>query len=325
MRAPSGATAATPNEPEIEEALRVHIGRDDQRVAEAGRTVLQRMKLMRKNSDVQPDVLVMTATPIPRTLHLALAGLRDLTLIETPPRDRSPIVTVVEPWDDELLEEALARELDRGGQTYFVHNRIETIEAIAGRVRRLTPRARVAVAHGQLTERALDEAMRRFVRGEVDVLVSTLIVESGLDVPNANTITSNRADQLGLGQLYQLRGRVGRGQAKSTCLLLYHGPLGETAKARLKTLRETDDGFVIAEEDLRLRGAGELLGVRQSGMPEFRIADLTAHGELLAVARDDAKLILTKDPSLRSERGEALRVLLYLFERDEAVRYLRTG
>ncbi len=214
------------------------------------------------------DVLTLTATPIPRTLHLALAGLRDLTLIETPPRDRSPIVTVVEPWDDELLEEALARELDRGGQTYFVHNRIETIEAIAERVRRLAPRARVAVAHGQLAERALDEVMRRFVRGEVDVLVSTLIVESGLDVPNANTIVINRADQFGLAQLYQLRGRVGRGHRRASCFLLVPEAVDPEAEHRLRVLEQHTDlgsGYRIALSDLEFRGAGNLLGAEQSG------------------------------------------------------------
>jgi ATP-dependent DNA helicase RecG len=133
------------------------------------------------------------------------------------------------------------------------------------------------------------------------------------------------AERFGLAQLHQLRGRVGRGSGRSSCLLIYHGKLGETAKARLKTLRETDDGFVIAEEDLRLRGAGELLGTRQSGLPEFRLADLSAHAELLAAARDDAQLVLSRDPDLLTPRGEALRVLLYLFGRDEAVRYLRTG
>jgi transcription-repair coupling factor (superfamily II helicase) len=224
----------------------------------------ERLKALR----LTVDVLTLTATPIPRTLHLALAGLRDLTLIETPPRDRSPIVTVVEPWDDELLEEALARELDRGGQTYFVHHRIETIEAIAERVRRLAPRARVAVAHGQLPERALDEVMRRFVRGEVDVLVSTLIVESGLDVPNANTIVINRADQFGLAQLYQLRGRVGRGHRRASCYLLVPDAVDREAEHRLGVLeRHTDlgSGYRIALSDLEFRGAGNLLGAEQSG------------------------------------------------------------
>jgi ATP-dependent DNA helicase RecG len=150
-------------------------------------------------------------------------------------------------------------------------------------------------------------------------------VEVGVDVPEATIMVVEHAERFGLAQLHQLRGRIGRGNAKSSCLLMYQGPLSETAKARLRTMRETDDGFVIAEEDLRLRGAGELLGVRQSGLPEFRMAELPAHSDLLLAARDDAKVILERDPELRSPRGEALRVLLYLFGRDEAVRYLRTG
>jgi transcription-repair coupling factor (superfamily II helicase) len=224
----------------------------------------ERLKALR----LAVDVLTLTATPIPRTLHLALSGLRDLTLIETPPRDRSPIVTMVEPWDDELLEEALARELDRGGQTFFVHNRIETIEAIAARVRRLTPRARVEVAHGQLPERALDDVMRRFVSGAVDVLVSTLIVESGLDVTNANTMVINRADQFGLAQLYQLRGRVGRGHRRASCYLLVPDQVDPEAEYRLRVLEQHTDlgsGYRIAVRDLEFRGAGNLLGAEQSG------------------------------------------------------------
>src|SRR4029077_15200363 len=160
----------------------------------------ERLKALR----LSVDVLTLTATPIPRTLHLSLAGLRDLTLIETPPRDRSPILTFVEPWDDALLEEAFARELDRGGQTFFVHNRIETIETIAARVRQLAPRARVGVAHGQMAADALEKVMRGFVNGEVNILVSTMIVESGLDVPNANTMVVHDAHRFGLAQLYQL-------------------------------------------------------------------------------------------------------------------------
>jgi ATP-dependent DNA helicase RecG len=170
-----------------------------------------------------------------------------------------------------------------------------------------------------------EAAMTAFRAGDIDVLVATTVIEVGVDVPEATIMVVEHAERFGLAQLHQLRGRVGRGAARSSCLLLYQAPLGETAKARLKIMRETDDGFVIAEEDLRLRGAGELLGVRQSGMPVFRLADLTVHGELLAAARDDARLLLQRDPELGSERGQAARTLLYLFGRDDAVRYLRTG
>src|SRR6266850_1860976 len=215
------------------------------------------------------DVLTLTATPIPRTLHLSLAGLRDLTLLETPPKDRSPVLTFIEPWDDGLIEEALARELDRAGQVYFVHNRIETIDTIAERVRALAPpRARIAVAHGKLKEAELDAVMGRFVRGEVDILVSTMIVESGLDVPNANTMIVNRADQLGLAQLYQLRGRVGRSHRRAYCYLLVPDLVDAEAEERLRVLEHHTDlgsGYRIALRDLELRGAGNLLGGAQSG------------------------------------------------------------
>jgi ATP-dependent DNA helicase RecG len=183
----------------------------------------------------------------------------------------------------------------------------------------------VGLVHGRMKGPERDAEMAKFKRGETKVLVATTVIEVGVDVPEATIMVVEHAERFGLAQLHQLRGRVGRSDVKSSCLLVYSPPLGETAKERLKTLRETDDGFVIAERDLELRGAGELLGTRQSGLPEFRIADLTAHAELLAAARDDAKLILSKDPDLKTPRGEALRVLLYLFERDEAVRYLRTG
>ncbi|HEX4573781.1 MAG TPA: transcription-repair coupling factor [Gemmatimonadales bacterium] len=215
------------------------------------------------------DVLTLTATPIPRTLHLSLAGLRDMTLLETPPKDRSPVLTFIEPWDDALIEEALARELDRGGQVYFVHNRIETIDTIAARVRALAPpQARIAVAHGQLKEAELDRVMARFVRGEVDVLLSTMIVESGLDVPNANTMLVSRADQFGLAQLYQLRGRVGRSHRRAYCYLLVPDLVDPDAEQRLQVLEHHTDlgsGYRIALRDLELRGAGNLLGAAQSG------------------------------------------------------------
>ncbi len=221
-----------------------------------------------KQLKLQTDVLTLTATPIPRTLHQSLAGLRDLTLMQTPPRDRSPVLTFVEPFDDALIEEAVSRELDRGGQVFFVHNRIETINAIADHLTRLVPRARVAVGHGQMKERELETVMRRFVEGEVDILVSTLIVESGLDVPNANTMFVNRADHLGLAQLYQLRGRVGRSHRRAYCYLLVPDKVDDDAERRLSVLEhhtELGSGYRVALKDLELRGAGNLLGPEQSG------------------------------------------------------------
>ena len=221
-----------------------------------------------KELKLETDVLTLTATPIPRTLHLALAGLRDLTLMQTPPRDRSPVLTFVEPWDDALIEEGIARELDRGGQVFFVHNRIETIVAVADHIKRLAPRARVDVGHGQMPERALEDVMRRFVMGEVDVLVSTMIVESGLDVPNANTMFVNRADHFGLAQLYQLRGRVGRSHRRAYCYLMVPDAVDEDSERRLQVLEhhtELGAGYRVALKDLELRGAGNLLGAEQSG------------------------------------------------------------
>jgi transcription-repair coupling factor (superfamily II helicase) len=224
----------------------------------------ERLKAMR----LSVDVLTLTATPIPRTLHLSLAGLRDLTLIETPPRDRSPILTFVEPWDDGLLEEAFAREVDRGGQVFTVHNRIETIETVAARVRALAPRARIGVAHGQMAADKLEEVMRCFVGGEVDILVSTMIVESGLDVPNANTMVVHDAHRFGLAQLYQLRGRVGRSHRRAYCYLLVPDIIDADAEERLRVLEHHTDlgaGYRIALKDLEIRGAGNLLGAEQSG------------------------------------------------------------
>jgi transcription-repair coupling factor (superfamily II helicase) len=224
----------------------------------------ERLKALR----LSVDVLTLTATPIPRTLHLSLAGLRDLTLIETPPRDRSPILTFVEPWDDGLLEEAFAREIDRGGQVFAVHNRIETIETVAAKVRSLAPRARIGVAHGQMPAEKLEEVMRCFVAGEVDILVSTMIVESGLDVANANTMVVHDAHRFGLAQLYQLRGRVGRSHRRAYCYLLVPDSIDADAEERLRVLEHHTDlgaGYRIALKDLEIRGAGNLLGAEQSG------------------------------------------------------------
>jgi ATP-dependent DNA helicase RecG len=184
---------------------------------------------------------------------------------------------------------------------------------------------RVGLVHGRMKAAAKDKVMADFAAGALDILVATTVIEVGVDVPEATVMVIEHAERFGLAQLHQLRGRVGRGARRSSCLLLYDGKLSETARARLKVIRTTEDGFRIAEEDLRLRGGGEILGTRQSGLPEFRLANLAVHGDLLAAARDDARLILERDADLASERGQALRTLLYLFERDAAVRTLRSG
>jgi transcription-repair coupling factor (superfamily II helicase) len=215
------------------------------------------------------DVLTLTATPIPRTLQLSLGGIRDLSLIRTPPRDRLAVATQSIPWSDGLLAEVMGRELDRGGQVFFLHNRVETIETIAERVRRLVPPGtRVAVAHGQMPADPLEDLMTAFIRGEVDVLVCSSIIENGLDVPNANTLIVDRADQFGLAQLYQIRGRVGRSDRRAYCYLVVPEGITEEARQRLRVLEhytELGSGYQVALRDLELRGAGNLLGADQSG------------------------------------------------------------
>ncbi len=294
--------------------------------------VHQRMTLQGKGKS-PVDVLVMTATPIPRTLALTAYGDMDVSRLTGRPPGRKPVETRVLPADriDDVVTH-LRGAIAKGARAYWVCPLVEESEDLdltaaeerAGMLREVLG-AKIGLVHGKMKGAERDAAMAKFKSGETQVLVATTVIEVGVDVPEATIMVVEHAERFGLAQLHQLRGRVGRGAAKSSCLLIYQGPLGETAKARLKTLRETDDGFVIAEKDLELRGAGELLGTRQSGMPQFRLADLAAHADLLAVARDDAKLIMTRDPELKSERGEALRTLLYLFERDEAVHYLRTG
>ena len=217
------------------------------------------------------DVLTLTATPIPRTLHLSLSGLRDLSLIRTAPRDRMPIITHVLPWSDQILQEALLRELDRGGQTYVLHNRIETLDTVADRVRRLAPHARVAVAHGQMSGPALDRIMTDFVDGHTDVLVCSSIIENGLDVPNANTLIVDGADRFGLSQLYQIRGRVGRSDRRAFAYLVVPEHVNEDAEKRLRVLEhytQLGSGYAVALKDLELRGAGNLLGEEQSGFAQ---------------------------------------------------------
>jgi ATP-dependent DNA helicase RecG len=293
--------------------------------------VHQRLALARKGEAV--DVLVMTATPIPRTLVLTAFGDMDASELKEKPAGRLPIDTRTIPLDrlDEVMS-AVGRALSEGRRIYWVCPLVEeseTSDLAAAEERFAALEASfghaVDLVHGRMKGADKDAAMARFAAGDSRILVATTVIEVGVDVPEATVMIIEHAERFGLSQLHQLRGRIGRGSARSTCLLLYRTPLGETAKARLAIMRETEDGFRIAEEDLRLRGGGDVLGTRQSGMPGFRIAELSVHGELLRTARDDAALILARDPALAGERGKTLRTLLYLFERDEAVRLLGAG
>ncbi len=296
--------------------------------------VHQRLELAQKGRGV--DMLVMTATPIPRTLTLTAYGDMDVSRLDEKPPGRQPADTRLVNLD--RLAETMAavqRAIDGGAKVYWVCPLVEESEvtdlaAAEQRHKHLKEILgdKVALVHGQMKSTDKDSAMAAFAgddsRGP-KVLVATTVIEVGVDVPEATVMVVEHAERFGLAQLHQLRGRIGRGERASTCLLLYQAPLTETAKARLNILRETEDGFVIAEEDLRLRGGGEVLGTRQSGLPEFRLADIAVHADLLMMARDDTKLILERDPDLSSERGEALRTLLYLFEQDAAIQTLRSG
>ena len=294
--------------------------------------VHQRLALQQKAGSAV-DLLVMTATPIPRTLALTVYGDMDVSRLDEKPAGRQPIDTRVLPLSrmDEVVG-GLSRALGGGQRVYWVCPLVAESEQVdmAAAEQRFAALdkefpGQVGLVHGRLKGAEKDAVMARFKAGEITLLVSTTVIEVGVDVPEATIMVVENAERFGLAQLHQLRGRVGRGTGKSSCLLLYQEPLGETAKARLSILRETEDGFRIAEEDLRLRGAGEMLGTQQAGLPVLRLADLSVHGELLAAAHDDAALIMGRDPTLSAPRGAALRTLLYLFERDEAVRLLGAG
>jgi ATP-dependent DNA helicase RecG len=293
--------------------------------------VHQRMALSSKSQAV--DLLVMTATPIPRTLMLAAYGDLDVSKLTEKPAGRQPIDTRTLPLERiGEVADAVGRMVATGARVYWVCPLIEESEDVdlanaEERHRLLSARfpGKVGLVHGRVKSAEREATMAAFADGRLSILVATTVIEVGVDVPAATVMIIEHAERFGLAQLHQLRGRVGRGSAKSTCLLLYAQPLGETAKARLAIMRETEDGFRIAEEDLKLRGAGELLGTRQSGLPDMRLADLGAHGDLLQAAQDDARLIVDRDPELQSDRGKALRALLYLFRRDDAVRTLRAG
>ena len=293
--------------------------------------VHQRLQLAAKGKAV--DVLVMTATPIPRTLMLTAYGDLDVSRLTEKPAGRKPIDTRVMPVErlDDIVQ-GVRRSLDTGAKVYWICPLIEESEVldVAAADDRFDHLKQVfgnqvGLVHGRLKSSEKDAAMADFINGTTRILVATTVIEVGVDVPDATIMVIEHAERFGLAQLHQLRGRIGRGSDASTCLLLYGSPLTATAKSRLKVMRESEDGFLIAEQDLQLRGAGELLGTRQSGLPEFRIADLIEHSDLMSAARDDANLVLNRDPELKSERGQAIRTLLYLFEREAAIKNLRSG
>ncbi len=293
--------------------------------------VHQRLALAAKGRGV--DILVMTATPIPRTLTLTFYGDMEVSNLTEKPAGRPPVDTrTISLTRLEEVTEGIGRAIANDGKVFWVcplieENEVLDLAAVEERYDHLKSQfgARVGLLHGRMKPAEKDKVMEEFAEGLLSLLVATTVIEVGIDVPDATVMVIEHAERFGLAQLHQLRGRIGRGSEKSSCLLLCAANLGKTARARLEIMRESDDGFRIAEEDLRLRGAGELLGTRQSGLPQFRLADLAHHQELFGVARDDAKLILASDPELQSERGRSLRELLYLFERDAAVRLLRSG
>ncbi|SDA54687.1 ATP-dependent DNA helicase RecG [Sinorhizobium sp. NFACC03] len=293
--------------------------------------VHQRLRLTAKG--ISPHMLVMTATPIPRTLVLAAFGDMDVSKLTEKPAGRKPIQTVTIPTERTGdIVDRLDAALREGKKAYWICPLVEESEAVdvmsaEERYEGLAKRFgnTVGLVHGRMNGAEKDAVMLAFKNGEIRLLVATTVVEVGVDVPDATIMVIEHAERFGLAQLHQLRGRVGRGDEASTCILLYKGPLSENGRSRLSILRDSEDGFLIAEEDLKLRGEGELLGTRQSGTPGFRIASLEAHGDLLEIARKDAAYVIERDPDLTSERGEALRTLLYLYRRDEAIRFLRAG
>ncbi|SMC46368.1 ATP-dependent DNA helicase RecG [Primorskyibacter flagellatus] len=294
--------------------------------------VRQRLELGRKGAAV--DVLVMTATPIPRSLALTQYGDMDVSVLDEKPPGRLPIRTAMISTQrmSEVIDH-LRRAIGDGRQAYWVCPLVEESEVSDlssaedrfAHLRAALGEGIVGLVHGQMPPAEKDAAMARFQRGETSVLVATTVIEVGVNVPNATIMVIERAESFGLAQLHQLRGRVGRGDKASTCLLMYQPPLSETGEKRLTTLRETEDGFRLSEVDLEMRGAGDLIGTAQSGLPRFQIADMEAQAALMAVAQSDARKLLADDPTLQSDRGKAARVLLWLMRQDEAIRLLSVG
>jgi ATP-dependent DNA helicase RecG len=295
--------------------------------------VHQRYALQAKGKKGGTDILVMTATPIPRTLQMTHYGDMDVSKLTEKPAGRKPILTRAVPID--RLHEvvgALGRAMREGAQIYWVCPLVETsakMDLAAAEERAAHLRQHfgdlVGLVHGRSKGKEKDAVMHEFSEGRLKILVATTVIEVGVNVPAATIMVIEHAERFGLAQLHQLRGRVGRGRAQSSCILLYTSPASETARARLDIMRQTEDGFVIAEEDLRLRGGGEILGTKQSGDPGLRIADLPSDEELLEIARSQTKYLLANDPELDTAQGNAARICLYLFERDEAIRLLSAG
>ena len=294
--------------------------------------VRQRLELGRKGAGA--DVLVMTATPIPRSLALAQYGDMDISVLDEKPPGRKPIRTaLVSAERMQEVVEHLVQAVAEGRQAYWVCPLVEESEAVDltaaeerfKRLRAVLGESVVGLVHGQMPPAEKDAAMARFVAGETQVLVATTVIEVGVNVPNATIMVIERAEWFGLAQLHQLRGRVGRGEGDSTCLLMYQPPLGEAGMKRLKTLRETEDGFRISEVDLEMRGAGDLIGTAQSGLPRFKVADLEHQSGLMAMAQSDARKLLADDPTLESPRGRAAKMLLWLMRQDEAIRLISVG
>jgi len=293
--------------------------------------VHQRLALSRKGPAV--DLLVMTATPIPRTLTLTAYGDLDVSKLNEKPPGRKPIDTRLIPIPRMLeLVDGLSKQITDGVQIYWVCPLVEESEildlsAAEDRYSMLHEKfgSSVGLVHGRMKPDQKDAVMQSFARGDIKILVATTVIEVGVNVPAATVMIIEHAERFGLAQLHQLRGRVGRGSVASYCFLLFNPDCGETARDRLKTMRDTEDGFIIAEHDLTLRGPGDILGREQSGVPNMRLADISAHADILEFARDDAKIIISKDPKLLTERGQALRHLLYLFERDQAIKLLQAG
>lgn len=294
--------------------------------------VAQRMELGAKGDAV--DVLVMTATPIPRSLALAQYGDMDVSVLDEKPPGRTPVTTALVATSkmDQVIDR-LRAAVAEGRQCYWVCPLVEESEvsdktAAEERFKRLRAalgEGVVGLVHGQMPPTDKDAAMRKFVAGETQVLVATTVIEVGVNVPNASIMVIERAESFGLAQLHQLRGRVGRGAAKSTCLLMYQAPLSESGQRRLEIMRETEDGFRISEEDLTMRGAGDVIGTAQSGLPRFRIADLERQAALMETAQTDARKLLLDDPKLETQRGQAARTLLWLMEQDKAIRLISVG